>query len=645
MHSPNVHREAAFSIVQSELVKVDRIRRKDTSADIRLAVDVISEFLNNAVAEVEDAYDLKALRAKLTVINFFLNTVLRSLQDFAGRWALPLIRECYEALDIDPGSRTIMIVQAQENETYSVIPNVIGILRRQISIHRGSRPSQAWEAWEKEHPIIDIFTIPAEARYDISSIAMIGHEVGHIYWVIPQHRDYLSGMIKSAGGPISQAHLEEYLSDEVARYLLGPAFDFAMVKLLVSLPGDASMGCATHPAMTGRIQRCLDSLKGYRRGGTSSLNAREYMSNEELSHCLDALLENLDRAATGLPGNGRDEQDPKSQATRKLLHRMLADPNFRHKRDTFDVDLLQTWDWIKTELDALRPPFERVTQGRPVAISPRRAVIGVSLYYYSGSFAGKHNTYYRLAEGDHDAKTAFIRKTLVSQLKYVVGLYDFVKRSQDRYCDEAFAGETWDRTIWNMRERPTGPLVIVPSIHPASQYSAHAVDLRLGGSFLINRLTKFAYIDNQLLRGNSPSGTEGPRIKSFYDELQLPVGAEFILHPHQFILAGTLEYIALPEDIYGMVLGRSSWGRLGLNIATATSVQAGFKGCLTLELRNLGETPLSLKVGLRIAQLTLISLPEKGSAPAAIHASKYSGSVHAEVSKLHRDPDWDVLEP
>ena len=94
-----------------------------------------------------------------------------------------------------------------------------------------------------------------------------------------------------------------------------------------------------------------------------------------------------------------------------------------------------------------------------------------------------------------------------------------------------------------------------------------------------------------------------------------------------------------------MVLGRSSWGRLGLNIATATMVQAGFKGCLTLELRNLGETPLSLEVGLRIAQLTLVPAPESTSGNDYLqYAEKYIGSVSAEVSKLHNDPDWDVLD-
>ncbi|MDJ0835297.1 MAG: dCTP deaminase [Acidobacteriota bacterium] len=645
MQSPNVHREAAYSIVQSELEKVDRIRRKRVSPAIGVAVDVIAEFLAHALEEVEDAYDLKTLRSRLAVITFFLNTVLRSIRDTATYWAMPLIRECYTACGIDPEQRTITIVQAQENETYSVIPNIIGILRRQINLHEGSERSKVWERWEKEHPIIDIFTIPAEARYDIASIAMIGHEVGHIYWVTPSGRNFLARKIDSFGEKVSEPHLEEYLSDEVARFLLGPAFDFAMVKLLVSMPLDASLGCATHPSSESRIRRCLESLRGYRSGSrTSELSAKAYLRHEELNTCLDHMIGALEKAVDR--HHPEEAERPIDRATARLAADIIADPGFKHKRATFNCSLLAIWTWIRPELDAMRPPFEHVTRDAPIAISPRRAVIGVSLYYYSGAFATNSNEYYAHSDKSDTERIAFIRRTLVNQLKYAVGLHDFVKKAQERYCGDNFENTDWDRGLWDMRERKEGaPLAVVPSIHPREQYGPHSIDLRLGNSFLINRLTKFAYIGNRLLRGGGDPASEGAHIKNFYDELYLPVGDEFILHPHQFILASTLEYVSMPGDYYGLVLGRSSWGRLGLNIAAATMVQAGFKGCLTLELRNLGETPLSLKVGLRIAQLTLSAVPEHKSKTSYLQrADKYIGSVSAEVSKLHSDPDWDILD-
>ncbi len=51
------------------------------------------------------------------------------------------------------------------------------------------------------------------------------------------------------------------------------------------------------------------------------------------------------------------------------------------------------------------------------------------------------------------------------------------------------------------------------------------------------------------------------------------------------------------------VIGRSSWGRHGLIIATATGVHPGFTGCLALELANVGEIPITIKPGTTICQI------------------------------------------
>jgi dCTP deaminase len=59
-----------------------------------------------------------------------------------------------------------------------------------------------------------------------------------------------------------------------------------------------------------------------------------------------------------------------------------------------------------------------------------------------------------------------------------------------------------------------------------------------------------------------------------------------VIEPKSFLLATTLEYIRLPEDITAFVEGRSSLGRLGLFIENAGWVDAGFEGQITLELYN-----------------------------------------------------------
>lgn len=77
----------------------------------------------------------------------------------------------------------------------------------------------------------------------------------------------------------------------------------------------------------------------------------------------------------------------------------------------------------------------------------------------------------------------------------------------------------------------------------------------------------------------------------------VPFGQEFVLHPMTFVLAASLEWIRLPANLAAYVVGKSSWGRCGLIIATATGVHPGFYGCLTLELSNVGEIPVAVKPG------------------------------------------------
>jgi dCTP deaminase len=66
-----------------------------------------------------------------------------------------------------------------------------------------------------------------------------------------------------------------------------------------------------------------------------------------------------------------------------------------------------------------------------------------------------------------------------------------------------------------------------------------------------------------------------------------------------------MEWMRIPSDLAGYVVGKSSWGRRGLVIATAVGIHPGFSGCLTLEITNLGEMPIKIMPGMQICQLFL----------------------------------------
>lgn len=87
------------------------------------------------------------------------------------------------------------------------------------------------------------------------------------------------------------------------------------------------------------------------------------------------------------------------------------------------------------------------------------------------------------------------------------------------------------------------------------------------------------------------------------------------LEPGQFILASTLERVNIPAHVVGRIEGKSSWARKGLIIHTAGFVDPGFRGQLTLEMTNLSDTPVPLKVGVLIAQIAFQLLDKPAARP------------------------------
>lgn len=102
-----------------------------------------------------------------------------------------------------------------------------------------------------------------------------------------------------------------------------------------------------------------------------------------------------------------------------------------------------------------------------------------------------------------------------------------------------------------------------------------------------------------------------------------------------------MEWLRLPKDLSAYVIGKSSWGRRGLIIATATGVHPGFPGCLTLELTNVGEIPISLKPGIEICQIFFHEVCKPVSKH--IEQSQFVGSRRPKLGKIKLDIIADKL--
>ena len=174
------------------------------------------------------------------------------------------------------------------------------------------------------------------------------------------------------------------------------------------------------------------------------------------------------------------------------------------------------------------------------------------------------------------------------------------------------------------------PLVITPEppLEDLKNSGAASIDLRLGTWFLAMRESRMSVLN--VARPEADKLSESHLTRKHY----VPFGDDFILHPQRFVLGVTLEWLRMPRNLAGYLVGRSSWGRRGLIIATAAGVHPGFAGCLTLELSNLGQVPIAITPGLHICQLFLHQVRCKSS---EIDKSCFAGMRRPTLGKIELD--------
>ncbi len=181
--------------------------------------------------------------------------------------------------------------------------------------------------------------------------------------------------------------------------------------------------------------------------------------------------------------------------------------------------------------------------------------------------------------------------------------------------------------------RKDNTLIVTPLL-TESQIGQSSIDVRLGNQFIVFRSHRFGAFGPSSKNVTEPRKVQERQIINF--------GDDFMLHPGVLILGCTFEYISIPNDLECQVEGRSSWARFGLQVVTASSIEPGFKGVVTLELSNVGTVPLTLKPGIRIAQLVFrtanppIPNPYSGN-------RKYRCPIGPEFSRLYDDYDWKII--
>jgi len=112
----------------------------------------------------------------------------------------------------------------------------------------------------------------------------------------------------------------------------------------------------------------------------------------------------------------------------------------------------------------------------------------------------------------------------------------------------------------------------------------------LSGQSIRERMLVNPCVERSKAHGLGPAG---------YD---IRIDKTVILRPGDFALAATIEHFALDADVLAVVHDKSTWARKGLSVFN-TIAEPGWRGWLTLELKNQGHDNLTIEAGCPIAQM------------------------------------------
>lgn len=135
------------------------------------------------------------------------------------------------------------------------------------------------------------------------------------------------------------------------------------------------------------------------------------------------------------------------------------------------------------------------------------------------------------------------------------------------------------------------------------QINQVSIDLRLGTDFYVSIQGRDPFINASL--NNSDLGNS----EFFYQETRRRIGETFILYPNQTVLASSLEYIKMPDNLMGVISVRSTYARMGITYSSI--VQPGYVGCVSLEMNNNNKNPINLTVGSCVFQIRFSRLEER----------------------------------
>lgn len=105
----------------------------------------------------------------------------------------------------------------------------------------------------------------------------------------------------------------------------------------------------------------------------------------------------------------------------------------------------------------------------------------------------------------------------------------------------------------------------------------------------------------------------------------------FVIPPHTSVLAMSVEYFKMPQDVMGIVIGKSTYARCHL-IVNCTPLEPAWQGHLTIELTNPTANPIKIYVNEGIAQVIFLKGDEQCLINYADKIGKYQNQIGVTIS-------------
>ena len=110
-------------------------------------------------------------------------------------------------------------------------------------------------------------------------------------------------------------------------------------------------------------------------------------------------------------------------------------------------------------------------------------------------------------------------------------------------------------------------------------------------------------------------------------------GNECIIPPNSFVLASTVEYFKIPNDIMVICLGKSTYARCGI-IVNVTPLEPGWEGHVTLEFSNTTPLPAKIYANEGAAQFIFLKGEERPEVTYADRKGKYMKQKGVTLPKV-----------